>query len=160
MDDTTLYATAVMFLVAMGILAFATYRAFKIRRALAQPVYRNRALSLALMAVLYILALAADLWSFVLPNPQYTDFATAVWITILFNLPYFVFAFFMFASVDETILVAIDMDLLQRNTFQWKRLRFLLYALALIVIATILISNPFLYQNCTPDWANTAFSLL
>jgi len=157
MADISYYVTVICYLIAMGILAFATYRAFRIRRALAQPIYRSRALSLALMAVLYIIALLADIIVYLIALPSQTDFVTAVLITLTYNLPYFVFAFMMFTSVDRTILVAIDMDLLQRNTLRWKLLRLPLYAMVLGAIALILIANPFLYAVTPPDWANIAY---
>jgi hypothetical protein len=144
--------TAISYLIAMGILAFGAYRAFKIRRALAQPIYRSRALWLSLMVVLYVITLIADL----IPYPSTTDFFTAVLITLGFNLPYLLFALVMFVSVDRTILVAIDMDLLQRNTLQWPRLRLLPYAMVLGSVALILIANPFLFLVNTPAWANIA----
>jgi hypothetical protein len=141
-----------MYLIAMGILAFGAYRALKIRGGLAQPIYRSRALWLTLMAVLFIVTLISDL----MPYPSTTDFVTAIWITLLFNLPYFIFAFIMFVSVDRTVLVAIDMDLLRRNTLRWPQLRLLLYALVLGSVALILIANPFLFLQNIPAWANTA----
>lgn len=150
--DYSYYITVISYLIAMGILALGGYRAFKIRRALAQPIYRSRALWLSLMAVLFIITLISDL----IPYPNTTDFVTAILITLGFNLPYFVFAFMMFVSVDRTILVAIDMDLLQRKTLQWQRLRLLLYAIVLGSIALILIANPFLFLVNTPAWATIA----
>jgi hypothetical protein len=136
----------------MGILVVGAYRALRIRRGLASPIYRSRALSLALVAILYTIALISDL----VPYPQVTDLATGAMITLAVTLPYFVFAFMMFHSVDRTILVANDMDLLGRNTLQWPRLRWPLYALALFAIALILIANPFLFLQSPPAWANTA----
>jgi len=150
--DISYEVTVICYLIAMAILALGAYRASKIRRALAQPIYRSRALRLALVAVLYMIALASDL----LPYPNTTDLITASMITLALNLPYFVFAFMMFASVDKTILVAIDMDLLQRNTLRWPRLRLPLYALVLGAIVLILVANPFLYLQTPPFWATTA----
>jgi hypothetical protein len=107
---------------------------------------------LGLVAFLYIIVLVTDL----APLPNYTDLITATLITLAVSLPYFVFAFMMFATVDRTVLVAIDMDLLQRNTLKWPRLRPPLYALVLGAVALILVANPFLYLQNTPGWATTA----
>lgn len=152
MADIYYYVTVISYLIAIGILALGTYRAFKIRRALAHPIYRSRALSLALVAVLYMITLISDL----VPYPNTTDLITASLITLAANLPYFVFAFMMFTSVDRTILVAIDMDLFRRNTLQWPRLRLPLYALVLGSTVLILVANPFLFLQNPPTWATTA----
>lgn len=150
--DTSYYIQALCYLVAMGILVVAAYRGLRIRTGLASPIYRSRALSLALVAVLYTIALISDLY----PYPQTTDLDTAALITLVNTLPYFLFAFLMFRSVDRTVLVANDMDLLGRNTLQWPRLRWPLYALALGAISLILVAGPFLYLQTPPAWANTA----
>lgn len=152
MGDISYYVTVLSYLIAMGILTLGTYRALKIRRALAHPIYRSRALRLALVAVLYFIVLITDL----VPYPNQTDLVTATLITLTFNMPYLVFAFMMFASVDRTILVAIDMDLFRRNTLQWPRLRPLLYALVLGSFVLVLVANPFLFLQNPPLWATTA----
>jgi len=136
----------------VGILTLGTYRAFRIRGVLAEPIYRSRAFSLAMVALLYLIVLITDL----VPTPTYTDLITATVITLGVTLPYGVFEFLMFASVDRTILVATDMDLLQRKTLQWPRLRLPLYALVLVAIGLILVANPFLFLQNPPDWATTA----
>jgi len=150
--DISYYVTLVSYLVAIGILSLGTYRAFKIRRVLAQPIYRSRALGLALVAFLYIVVLVTDL----VPYPNQTDLVTATLITLTFNLPYLVFAFMMFVSVDRTILVAIDMDLFRRNTLRWPGLRLPLYALVLGSFALVLVANPFLFLQNPPLWATVA----
>ena len=150
--DISYYVTLISYLIAMGILGLGTYRAFKIRRALAHPIYRSRALWLALVAVLYIIVLFTDL----MPYPNQTNLVTATLITLAVTLPYLVFAFMMFSSVDRTILVAIDMDLFRRNTFQWPRLRSPVYASVLGSFFLILVANPFLYLQNPPLWATTA----
>jgi hypothetical protein len=150
--DISYYVMALCYLIAMGILALGTYRALKIRGALAHTIYRSRALGLALVAVLYTIVLITDL----VPYPNQTDLVTATLITLTFNLPYLVFAFMMFVSVDRTILVAIDMDLFLRNTLRWPRLRLPLYALVLASFALVLVANPFLFLQNPPTWATTA----
>jgi hypothetical protein len=144
--------TVLSHLVGVGILVLGTYRAFRIRRALAEPIYRTRAFSLALVAILYIIVLVTDLW----PSPNYTDLGTATLITLGVTLPYNLFAFMIFVSADRTVLVAIDMDLLQRNTLRWPQLRLPLYAVMFGAVALILVANPFTYLLNTPDWATTA----
>jgi len=107
------------------ICALAVYRAFTSRRVLAAPIYRNRALWTGTVAVIIA---AFDGWGIVLEN---TSSSVAFGIVPPPGTPEF-YAFVIltaaaaavvFAWIDSTIRVALELDFKHRDAVRWKSLR-------------------------------------
>jgi hypothetical protein len=112
--------------VAIGILLFATYRAFTIGRALVRGVYRNRAFwTGGTMIALILFTLSSNLPT---SNP-------------LSTLSFLVIGLALLAFVDSSVEVAREMDFFHRSPLRWQRLRKPLYVL-LFAFSTV---GAFLY---------------
>jgi hypothetical protein len=97
---------------AMGLGAYAAYWAFILRRALAIPLYRDRALWTGVFALMWasvMLSTTPD--SPIVLSYLHTAFIDAIFFPVLL------------AWIDSTIRVAAYWDLLHRDTLYWAKLR-------------------------------------
>src|SRR5579864_7773784 len=105
------------------ILAFAytSYWAFGIRHALAVERYKNQALGIGLIAIALGL---------IILNPG--NPSTVPGVAFLQALPLTLLEVFTFYWVDASVLASRRSDPLLRDTFRWRRLRFVLWAIIII----------------------------
>jgi hypothetical protein len=124
-DTLTYYLSVAIFL-------FAAFRALTIARHLVNRVYRSRAILLALLIIFTIIqSYVPDSWViFTLP---------------VYVLTYFLLLFFFLAVIDNTALVALQMDFFHRNTLHWRDLRILVYVVFLVDISVV-----YLFTNSGP----------
>ncbi len=145
-SNPLILADSLAFSVSIIISGLAAYRAFTSRRVLSTPIYRNRALWTGTVAV--ILGLF-DGWGIVLENtsssvtygivppPGTSEFYAFVILSAAASAA-------VFAWIDSTVRVALELDFMHRDAVRWKSLR--LVAGAGLVIGTIIA------QFATADW--------
>ena len=122
--------------VLLGTLVFyaaASYRSFSVRRAMATPLYRTRALwtgVVALIGAFYsVTAIVAENFS----SPQsFFQGTQPLWEFVFFAVLTIVGSLIVFSWIDSTIGVALDLDFLHRDAVGWKRLRKLAWAVVVI----------------------------
>jgi hypothetical protein len=119
-------ADTVAVFISIAIAALASYRAFTSRRVLASPLYRSRALwtgSVALITILF------DVLAIVIENsgppasasgPPPGSLAFVAFVAVVAAG-----ALVVFAWIDRTIGVALELDFLHRDAIGWKKLRLL-----------------------------------
>jgi hypothetical protein len=109
----------------------AAYRSFIIRRALASPAYRSRALWLGIIAFILI---AYEILQIL--QEIYTVWMGPITPSLLIQVVYLVLTvptlIIIFTWIDSTIRVALDMDFFHRDAFHWKRLRRLAWATVIL----------------------------
>ncbi|MDA4121000.1 MAG: hypothetical protein OK404_01165 [Thaumarchaeota archaeon] len=139
MSDS-LFATVDTLVLSIAILicALASYRAFSSRRALASLVYRRRALwtgTVALISIFFeALQITADYTSYSTVTGVYPQGA-ALWVFAFLGALTIVGSFVIFAWIDSTIGVALELDFLHRDSLRWKKLR--PFAWALVAVGAI-----------------------
>ena len=127
-------------IVAIGIFLFAVFRALMIGRSLVNRVYRNRAFFLAtLLSFVVVQSLVPDSW--------------AIAGVPLYVISYFLLLLFTLVFIDNTILVALDMDFFHRNTLRWKQGRLIAYPVFIIDLALILTVFYLKSLSSEPAWA-------
>lgn len=115
--------------------ALASYRAFTSRRVLASPIYRSRALWTGTVAFIAIAFAAVQIAAEnTIPYVSFTGAypaGTSLWgyIARILTLPGSVV---VFAWIDRTIGVELEMDFLHRDTLNWSRLRPLAWVLVVV----------------------------
>jgi hypothetical protein len=108
--------------VVSGIFAYAAFWSFNIRTGLAVPLYRNQAAGLGL-----VILEAGFISLYVLFFPNNQLFIPIVWIV----------DFGIFYWINASMLAARRTDPLLRDTFHWRKLRFVILSLAALgIIAT------------------------
>jgi hypothetical protein len=130
-SDIVSLITDLRYLIGMGIFLLGSYRAVTIGRALVSRVYRNRAFWTAAVMIAFILTNFLDL----------TSLSSAIAVNtlgdILGTLPYIAETLLLFAFIDGTILVGMEMDFFHRDTLKWRRGRKPLYAAFVVSLAVV-----------------------
>ncbi|MDA4136695.1 MAG: hypothetical protein OK449_06840 [Thaumarchaeota archaeon] len=118
MSDSLGFTLAVVLgdLVPAAIGLYAAYWAFSIRRALAGRVYRNHALWLGVVCIV---------WEVGLPINNISS--SSMIVNLALNLSLFAELAFVFAFVDSTVRVARRSDPLLRRILHWDKVRFVLW---------------------------------
>jgi hypothetical protein len=124
-DSPLITVDSLAMAISIVICALAAYRAFTSRRVLATPLYRNRALWTGTAALMLILG---DVWGIALEN---TNSSVTFGIVpppgtlefYLFVIVTAAFAAVIFAWIDSTVRVALELDFTHRDTLAWKTLR-------------------------------------
>jgi hypothetical protein len=113
--------TSALFLFSDGLFAYTAFWAFNIRRAQTARIYRNQALGMGFVALVWIIfSLAA-----ILPSSILTPTAGAIgFCFIMLGLFYW---------VDASIIAARRSDPLLRDTLRWSELRTYLWGLLLVL---------------------------
>lgn len=133
---------ALSYLLSGGILAFGAYRAMRMGRAFVNSLYRSRARWTA--GAIWLLVVSV-LGSLISPPSS----AKPALITLPPFLPIIVFEAFpelallgflvaIFAFVDRTILVTMDMDFFHRSVFRWPKVRIPFYILLFLGLIEVL----------------------
>jgi hypothetical protein len=121
-----------------AIFLYAAYWAFDIRRGLAVNLYRNQALGIGLVALVFLIA----------------------GVLVSYTITYFLVLTFILYWVDVSALAARRTDPLLRDTLRWSKLRFVVWAMAAIGAATlstlVVITKSLDYGSSAP----TGFSLV
>ncbi len=122
---------ALSFLTSGAILAFAAYRAMRMGRAFVSPLYRSRAHWTAGAIMLLVVSVLGYLIS--PPSSTQPALITLPGPLIVFEvfpmLALLGFLVAIFAFVDRTILVTMDMDFFHRSVFRWPKVRVPFYVL-------------------------------
>jgi hypothetical protein len=116
------------------IFLLAAYRSFAVGDALAGTLYRRRALwtgGVALVVGWY--ALQQAFLEYLLPAP--TTFVPSLYQYLYYFVLVLVGSIVIFAWIDSTIRVALDLDFLHRDALRWKGLR--KYVWALIIVGSV-----------------------
>lgn len=129
------------------IIALASYRAYLIGGSLVGRVYRNRAYWLS--------ALCAG--GFLTSVTGLIPLLASDGISFLFLI---ILAFFVFAFLDSTILVELDLDLFHRNTLRWRQLRMPFYALVAVFVLVLIVLFALPSKVNIPAWLLDALYLL
>lgn len=142
MFDSLGFALAVIIaeITPAGIGLYAVYWAFSIRRALAGPIYRNHALWLGAVCVLFALSV-------------FLTYSTNAIISEAFNVFFAALVLVLFAFIDSSVRLARRSDPLLRSVFRWEKLRIVLW----IEIALFDVITVFFYGYAP---ANPVFILL
>ncbi len=116
------------YIIYLAVLAFATLRSVTIGINLVNRTYRSRAFLVSLLIVFTAAqSFVPDSWSlFGLP---------------IFELTYFVLIFTYLAVIDNSILVALDMDFFHRNTLYFRQARIVVYGVYLVFVLGIFASS-------------------
>jgi len=101
---------------------YAAYWAFAIRRALVSRIYRNQALWLGVLGIVFFLVV-------VTPTPTGNDLVSDV----LNNAPTVALTLGFLAFVDSTVPIAKRSDPLLRNILNWEKVRVLAWAVLILV---------------------------
>ena len=111
-----------------GLSLYGAYLALSVRRGLAVPIYRSRALWTAMIALLFSLSIlfGGDL-SLIFPS-SYLFVASFVIYFGLFTLA----TLAIFVWVDRTVTTLIRLDFLRRDLAGWKRFRYVYWTLVAI----------------------------
>jgi hypothetical protein len=139
MSDNTGLFLAIVFgdLVPAAIGLYAAYWAFSIRRALAGRVYRNHALWLGAVCIVWEVGL-----------PLNSISSNSMIINLALNLGLFFELAFVFAFIDSIIPVARRSDPLLRGILRWEKLRYVLWGdLGLAAIYLVLAAVDPLSEN-------------
>jgi hypothetical protein len=119
----------------VAVLAYTTYLSFTIRRALSVGEYRKQALGVGLIALAWILLLL-----------NYgVQAVTGSWA--IFSLGFGLVMMTLFYWVDSSVLAARRTDPLVRDTLQWAKIRYVLWALT--VAATLVAASLAYYYQAT-----------
>jgi len=101
---------------------YAAYWAFAIRHALVDHIYRNRALWLGVLTILFVIVVIA-------PTPTGNDVVSDV----LNNAPTVALTVGFLGFVDSTVPIARRSDPLLRNILNWKKSRVLAWVVLILV---------------------------
>jgi hypothetical protein len=129
------------------IFVYAAYWAFDIRRGLAVRLYRDQALGIGLIIVIFGVFYANAWWFFgaVQTNPV---------LAVLQQAAGFGLSLSVFYWLDASILASRRSDPLLRDTFHWKRIRYVLWPLVLLgpvlVSFSVLVYPPASYPSGPP----------
>lgn len=136
MSDSIGFALAVIIaeIIPAGIGLYAAYWAFSIRRALAGPIYRNHALWLGAVCVLFALS-------------GFLTYSTNAIISEAFNVFFAALVLILFAFIDSSVRVARRSDPLLRSVFRWEKLRIVLW----IEIAAFDTITVFFFGSTSPN---------
>jgi hypothetical protein len=102
---------------------YAAYWAFAIRHALVGHIYRNRALWLGVLGILFVIVVLA-------PTPTGNDVVS----DFLNNAPTVSLTVGFLGFVDSTVPIARRSDPLLRNILQWKKIRVVAWAVLTLVL--------------------------
>jgi hypothetical protein len=137
-DNTGLFLAVVLGdLVPAAIGLYAAYWAFSIRRALAGRVYRNHALWLGAVCIVWEVGIPANSIS-----------SNSIIINLALNIGLFFELAFVFAFIDSIVPVARRSDPLLRGILHWDKLRYLLWGdLGLAAIYLVIAAVYPSYEN-------------
>lgn len=146
-DSLLVNLDTVALAVAIIVSALASYRAFTSRRVLASPLYRSRALWTGSVA---LVAIGFEALTMVVENTLPFDTLTGAY-PIVGSWEFYAIvvmasagAVVVFAWIDRTIGVALELDFLHRDALAWKRAR--------PVVGVALVAGAFGAQVSTIDW--------
>ncbi|MDA4137175.1 MAG: hypothetical protein OK449_09310 [Thaumarchaeota archaeon] len=103
-------------------IVYASYWAFAVRHALVGRTYRSQALWLGVLTILFILVVLA-------PTPT----GNGLVADFLNNAPTVALTLGLFAFVDSTVPIARRSDPLLRNIIHWEKVRFVAWAVLILV---------------------------
>lgn len=133
---------ALSFLSSGAILAFGAYRAMRMGRAFVSSLYRSRARWTA--GAIWLLVVSV-LGSLISPpsstQPALITLTPLLPLIVLEALPELALLGFLmaiFAFVDRTILVTMDMDFFHRSVFRWPKVRIPFYILLFLGLIEVL----------------------
>jgi hypothetical protein len=112
------------------LLLFPAYASFNIRRALVVRLYRDQALGIGLVAIGLVLLIVSEFFIAIEQPPNSPGpFGTPI------DLPFFYFAWLvLFYWIDSSIRASRRSDPLLRDTFYWKQVRIVVWAVNLVSI--------------------------
>jgi len=123
MSDSLGPALATLSDIAVAVaIIYAAYWAFAIRRALVGRIYRNQALWLGVLTILFVLLVVA-------PTPTGNGLAA----DFLNNAPTVALTLGFLAFVDSTVPIARRSDPLLRNIIHWEKVRVVAWAVLILV---------------------------
>jgi hypothetical protein len=125
--DVALVAAVGVGAIVVGLFAYAAYWGLRVRAVLMGRLYRNRALWVASVAILFAFLISANFVIYLLGS---TDW----YLSLLQFLVEYATAILTFAWIDTTIGVARTSDPLQRDTLRWRTLRIFLWAFVIISV--------------------------
>jgi len=115
---------------------YSAYLSLSVRRGLAVPVYKSRALWMALLGVSAAIVFTYDGLAVVFPTSSLASVETR---EILFAIPLGV----ILVLIDRTVNTVIKLDYLRRDVLHWKKLRFVFGAV--VVLFYILYYSRYVY---------------
>jgi hypothetical protein len=156
-DASTLVIIEAAIQFALGVVVVAAYSygaiwAFRIRKALMSPLYKQRARWVGVVAIFFAVLIASNLLikafaenNFLLSLLEYSITDAAGIVTL--------------AWIDTTIKVARRSDPLNRNTIKWKQLRYVIWAFTFITTAGSLFTVVYFRVNffTSPNGTSGAF---
>lgn len=125
-SDVIAFIDNATYYISLAIILFAVYRGITIGRKLVNRVYRRRAFLVSILILFIVIQTNIPDWSI-------------LGLSVV-EVSYFALLFFFLAVIDNTILVALDMDFFHRNTARWRQTRFGVYSVFLIDVILIIVS--------------------
>lgn len=145
MSDSLSLLPVITQTVSVALFLYTAYWAFAIRRVLAVPLFRRQALWVGIVGTYFAAAFSyAGIGGVYNTTNAVTNFIGS----LLFFLGFII----VFAWVDVTVRIARKTDPLRRDTFRWRRVRTVVWAMLVIVPSSVfLLSLPLLASNQSPS---------
>jgi hypothetical protein len=134
------------FLVASLVFLFVAVRGIQMTKAFVSRVYRNRALWIVGVSLFVVVD------DVVSHAPFVDDFTVGV-VPLGFVFVFLVVAV-IFAFIDSTVMVALEMDFFHRDALGWRRGRYVGYAAVLGEVGFALLVIILASQPTTPGWVS------
>ena len=145
---TTVLPTLVLTGITDAFSLYAAYLSISVRRGLTVPVYRSRALWMALLGLFATIVFTYDAFTVMLPT---SSLASVEFREILFAIPLGV----ILILIDRTVNTVIRLDYLRRDVLLWKKFRFL-YVVVVILFYVLYYSR---YVYFLPNTQGIALAL-
>ncbi len=145
MSDSLSVLPSITQLISIGLFLYTAYWAFTIRRVLAVPLFRKQALWVGIVGTYFAATFSyAGLGGVYSTTNPLTNFIGS----FLFFLGFIM----IFAWVDVTVRIARKTDPLRRDTFRWRRIRTIIWAILVIVPTSVFaLALPLLASNQSPS---------